>query len=365
MDFGRLVRKFKECKLRSVESLHINIISSNNPGDVNMFLFELLTLGVVSTNVDIACLPLSETPVNIFIEVASTTEQRLLYSLPTARYLTSRHLTWDIKNLKISQVISSPAQVACNYLDLYDRDEIDTKEILFRTNNAIKNPLPVERCQNLIEKYFFNKNSADISSFRFVEIFVNVLADQLIRLSSSKLLTINNLKLIVKETDIRSLILRTLIDVSKDYATRSTKTKEAQLESIMDADDENPYYTIVQWDDSNCLMLFSNPQTPDTISALYRDRAKVPDNIRVLLKSQIVGDKSKWELDDYNTMSPNDLLVKLEYLARRSTEKLELPEYALSGENLIKMALILLRARANIPVVVCGEAGCGKVIFFF
>ncbi|CAG8798195.1 2759_t:CDS:2, partial [Racocetra persica] len=28
--------------------------------------------------------------------------------------------------------------------------------------------------------------------------------------------------------------------------------------------------------------------------------------------------------------------------------------------NLIKMALILLRARANIPVIVCGEAGCGK-----
>ncbi|CAG8741966.1 13224_t:CDS:2, partial [Dentiscutata heterogama] len=29
-------------------------------------------------------------------------------------------------------------------------------------------------------------------------------------------------------------------------------------------------------------------------------------------------------------------------------------------DNLLKMALILLRARANIPVVICGEAGCGK-----
>ena len=37
-------------------------------------------------------------------------------------------------------------------------------------------PLSVERCQNLIEKYFFNQNSAGKSSFRFVEIFVNVLA---------------------------------------------------------------------------------------------------------------------------------------------------------------------------------------------
>src|SRR4051794_35855413 len=41
MEFGRLVRQFKECKLRPVESLHINIVSSDYPGDVNMFLFEL------------------------------------------------------------------------------------------------------------------------------------------------------------------------------------------------------------------------------------------------------------------------------------------------------------------------------------
>src|SRR6266542_1514523 len=40
--------------------------------------------------------------------------------------------------------------------------------------------------------------------------------------------------------------------------------------------------------------------------------------------------------------------------------KLYYPQYALSTDNLIKMALILLRARANIPVIVCGEAGCGK-----
>jgi hypothetical protein len=366
IEFGRLVRQFKECKLRPAESLHINIVSSDHPGDVNMFLFELLTLGIVSTNVDIACLPPSETPTHIFIEVASTTEQHLLNSLPMAGYLLFNHLTWNIKTLKVSQEINSPIQITCNYLNLLDRNEIDTKEILFRTDKAIKDPLPSERCQNLIAKYFFNKNTEDISSFRFVEIFVNVLGDQLVRFSSSQFFTVENLKLMVKETNIRNLILRTLTDVSKDFATRSVKTKEAQLESIT-ADDENARLgTIVQWDVSNHLIVFFNSQTPDTISALYRDRDKVHDNVKILLQSQIIGDRTKWELDDYNSMTANALLTKLEYLARKSTEKLDLPEYALSGDNLIKMALILLRARANIPVIVCGEAGCGKVnkIFF-
>ncbi|RIA88254.1 hypothetical protein C1645_826616 [Glomus cerebriforme] len=77
-------------------------------------------------------------------------------------------------------------------------------------------------------------------------------------------------------------------------------------------------------DYSKHLIIFFNSQIPDTISALYRDR------------------------------------TKLEYLARRLIEKLELPKYALSGDNLIKMALILLKARENIPVIICGDAGCGK-----
>ncbi|UZO21060.1 uncharacterized protein OCT59_013464 [Rhizophagus irregularis] len=359
MELGRLVRQFKECKLRPVESLHINIISAAFPGDINMFLFELLTLGMVSTNVDIVCLP---TTTYTYIEVASTTEQHLLNSLPMVGYLLFNHLTWDIKNLRVSQEIYSPIQVTCNYLNLLDKNEIDTKEILFKTDKATKEPLPAERCQNLIGKYFFNKDAKDISSFRFVEIFVNILADQLVRLSSNQLLSVDNLKLVVKEANIRNLIVRTFIDVSKDFATRSIKTKEAQLESITaDDDDENARLgTIVQWDDSNHHIIFFNSLIPDKISCLYRDRNKVHENVRILLKSQVTGDLTKWELDNYDSMSADTLFLKLECLARKTTQKLDLPEYALSVENLIKMALILLRARANIPVIVCGETGCGK-----
>ncbi|GBC14841.2 hypothetical protein GLOIN_2v1788049 [Rhizophagus irregularis DAOM 181602=DAOM 197198] len=363
MDFSRLVRQFKEYKLQPVESLHINIISSDYPEDVNMFLFELLTLGIVSTNVDIVCLPLSETPTYIYLEVASNKEQHLLNSLPMAGYLLFNHLTWNIKNLRVSQEIHSPIQVACNYLNLLDSNEIDTKENLFKiVHKAIKEPLSVERCQNIIEKYLFNKITKDLPSFRFVEIFINVLADQLVRFSSSQFFPVDKLKLI-EEYNIRILILRNLIDVSRDFATNSIKTKEAQLKSTsaIDADVVKAHRgTIVQWDDSNHLIVFFNSQTPDTISVLYRDRNKVHENIKTLLKSQVIGDQTKWELDDYSSTSPEALFLKLEYLARRSVEKLELPEYALSGDNLIKMALILLRVRANIPVIVCGEAGCGK-----
>lgn len=62
-------------------------------------------------------------------------------------------------------------------------------------------------------------------------------------------------------------------------------------------------------------------------------------------------------------MTTQILQERLECIARTSMERQKFPSYALSADNLIKMALILLRARASIPVVVCGEAGCGKVRF--
>jgi hypothetical protein len=359
MGFDKLVSQFKECKLQPKESLHINIVSTDHPEDVNMFLFELLTLGMVSTNIDIAYLPSLETSTYIFIEVASTVEQRLLNSLPMARYTLFNHLTWNIKNLRASQEINSPIQVACHYLNLLDCSKLDIKEVLFQTDEATKKPLSVERCQFLIDKYLFNNDVKIVSSFRFVEIFINVLADQLVRLSSNQLFALNNLdnlKLIVEETNI-TLILRILIDISKDFADIS-KTRATQLETIT-ADDRNARFnTIVQWGNINNFVLFFNSQTQDTITLLYSDRTKVYDNVKLLLKSE----HPNWKLDDYDTMSEHELLMKLERMARRSTQKLSLPaEYVLSSDNLIKMALILLRARSNIPVVICGEAGCGKV----
>ncbi|CAI2175252.1 8940_t:CDS:10, partial [Funneliformis geosporum] len=139
--------------------------------------------------------------------------------------------------------------------------EINTKEILFRTDDAIKEPLPLVRCQNLIDKYFSNKNNEGIFSYRFVEVFINVLADQLVRLSSKS---------------------------------------EANI------DDENARLgTIVQWNDSSHLIVVFNSQTPDTISALYLKRSEI----------------KTMAISDYNKMAANALLEKLQFLARRSTEK--------------------------------------------
>ncbi|CAG8596276.1 6964_t:CDS:10, partial [Paraglomus occultum] len=356
MHYDRLVRQLHECRLKSLESLHLNIVSVDNTAEVNMFIFEFLTLGMISNKVHIATLPKQ-----VLIEIASTVDQYLLESLPIIKCLPRKHLTWNINNFIVSSEVHSPIQIVCRYLDIYTKQTIDDDDIFF--DEPVAKQLPHARCRELIQEYFFADNPETIASYRFVEIFVGVLADQLVRLSSSSFFRVENLKLMMRNSDVRSTLLETLLRVSKDFATRSVESKAAQLASTAADADNARLATIVKWDDSNHLLVFFLSQTSDYICALYRDRAKVPDNVKRLLWSQNASDCAQLEtfkLEDYHEMKTQVLQERLECIARTSMERQNFSSYALSADNLIKMALILLRARASIPVVVCGEAGCGK-----
>jgi hypothetical protein len=342
MSFEYLINKLKECKLKDIESLHVIILPIDYPESVNLFLFELLTFKIISYKGLIITIP--ET--FIYIELASSVKQQLLDYLPILKILPSKHLPWNIEEFKVSQEIFSPIQIVCNYLNLYDYGEIDNEESLINISDVIKQPLPAELCRNLIMRYFF-KHNKNILSFRNIEIFINVLADQLIRLSSSDYFTINNLESSFKDPVdiIRPITIKSLIEISKDYATKFIKAKADHLESIKNC--SNP---IPQWDNMCYNAVFFNSQISDFLTTLYRDKRKVSDIIKLLLKSQIICDSKSWEIDNYNTTA-NELYMELK----------ELPEYVLSVDNLLKMTLILLRVNANIPVVISGETGCGKV----
>ncbi|RHZ89175.1 hypothetical protein Glove_18g29 [Diversispora epigaea] len=356
-NYVKLVKQLKEFSLRPFDCMHINIISSDYPGEVNMWLFQVLTLWVVSSNADIACIPNT----HIFIEIASSFEQHLLRSVPIIECLQRTHLTWDIKNLLVTNEINSPMQIVCRYLSALELNELEENDVDFKESKEI---ISTEMCQQLLDKFFFEDNNPeDVSSYRFLEIFVSVFADQLMRLSSSTYFKVQNIKLMMDEpSNIRTTLVKTLLEVSKDFATRSIQTKSAQLEATsVDSIENDALGTIVNWDDSNHLLVFFLSQIPDSICALYRDFKKVPINVKTLLKGQHVSEANrKWKLDNYHKMNTKVLLEKLENIARKTHHVIEYPPYALSADNLLKMALILLRTRANIPVVICGEAGCGK-----
>jgi hypothetical protein len=71
--------------------------------------------------------------------------------------ITKTHLSWGIES--------------------NDQATIDGNNLFFCGEGAITQP---QRCQELVGKYFFNENANNLSPFCFIEIFINVLADQLV-----------------------------------------------------------------------------------------------------------------------------------------------------------------------------------------
>ncbi|PKC00365.1 hypothetical protein RhiirA5_505219 [Rhizophagus irregularis] len=293
MDFRYLVNKLKKCNLTYAQSLHINILSTDCPEDVNLFLFELLTFRVTLHDKIIVSFP--ET--YIFIEIASMIKQNLLNILPIVSYLPFKHLSWNIKDFKVSQEIASSIQVVCHFLNLYDNGKIDTEEIFSQGSEFIKDPLSEEH----------------------INICVNILADQLIKFTSN--LKINNSELVKKlgETDannayianIRLTLIELLLNTSKDSVIQVLKANDQLKSSTFEYENE-----IIQLDNSNINIFFFNSQE----FPLIFDKNKVPDNIKLLLESQVPSEDREF-LDSY-----------------------------FGAYYMKKLISILLRVNANIPV---------------
>ena len=65
-------------------------------------------------------------------------------------------------------------------------------------------------------------------------------------------------------------------------------------------------------------------------------------------------------LDIKNPIDEEEKRKKPEYFKDKKTMKEIAGSYVFTADNFVKMVLILLRIRANIPVIMMGETGCGK-----
>jgi hypothetical protein len=282
---------------------------------------------------------------------------------------------WDIGRFIFSDEISSPIQIVCIYLNELDSGRLNETDVIFGDSANVKS-LSASQCIPLLQKYFDHVTLPDCS-FAVVEVFTSVLADQLCQFGNSEFFKVDAQQGMTGSTEARSGVVTALIDVAKEFATRSitvaktvqrrnqvrasqiyNTTEEAEIEELADS------LTNMQassWEDSNHLLIvFQRQGGGGTISALYRDQTQVPDHINKLLASQHFGPSEDATIQ-YTDMSPDRLRVELEKLVRTSRKPLDIKDnYALTSDNMLKMALVVLRIRAHIPVVIMGHSGCGK-----
>jgi len=347
--------------------LHIDVAMVDDVEFLDICLFEFIVLGCLSSGTDIACRPTKK----IFIEVANSVNDRLRDSLSVLSCFKRMHIKWqNYDDYIISQEVTSPVQVVCHYLQGLGTGTLDSQDIAFSGPDAVSN-LPAVTCQTLLRNTF--SSNAD-NSFAVTEIFLNVLARQLLKLSSSRFFTTKSLQAMLgtdKANDVRSRLVKALMEVAKEFACRSVHSCRAAQTAAQTAEDvEQKAYEVtladqmakrlegmLQWANSNHLLVIFHHDS-QTVSPLYRCLKDVPEHIKQLFNSQMK------DLHDFSSFSQNGLFEILVRITKTSISTGCLTDidkfYALTPDSLLKMVLIYTRIQANIPVVIMGETGCGK-----
>ncbi|XP_060554247.1 uncharacterized protein LOC132715276 [Ruditapes philippinarum] len=362
-----LVDRIDNLHLKKHHVLHIDLGNVDSPSDLDTFLFELVVLRYVSAGTLSVGLQTSV----VYIEIANTINETLRNALQTTVLFRRKEIEWSgIDDLTVSRELNSPVQVVCHYLNCLENGSIDSKDISF--NEKSEKPLKSKHCKFLLHKYIGGKLE---TSYPTVLTFINVLSDQLKKMSQSSFFKSKRLIDMIGnkvKLSVKSQLLAAMIDVSYDFATRSIDVcRESQISAIQTEENiksdlassvTNRVNSMIRWEDSNHLMFLFHNQNIHTISALYRNLTLVPKEIRSLFESQM-----KKDMEDFKCMDQEKLQTMLQRVARVNPlplpkkELLELSkDYALTADNLLKMVLITLRIKANIPVVVMGETGCGK-----
>ena len=366
VDWSKLVGRLKCLSIKSYHCLHFDIGQVDDPALLDSFLFQLIIVGMVSSETQLFHLPTN----HVYIEIANTFQNSLRNSLQICKYFKSVHLnSFKYDDMIVSEDVNSNVQIVCRYFDAYQSKCLDDKDICFRDDDWPKPwPLSPEKCRQLLSEYFYHNKEL---SFTILKTFLAFLADQLRKFSQSAYFKVESLQRMLGKTElgIRTTLFETLIDVSKEFSSRSIKTRsDQQNEAILSTNFTftevlvNRFHEMLRWEDSNHLILVFHGRDSQSTTAIYRDKDKVPNNVKQLLITQTIAYRDNTDIVDFNSMSSSQLretLLKIASTESNKTSDAD-PNYAITADNIHKMSLIILRVRARIPVILMGETGCGK-----
>ena len=376
------VNSLKALRLSGSKALHLCLGDVSDYELLDVLLFELLVLGTVVAGDDMYHLPTNI----VFVELANTLSNRLQDSLQVTKWLPNQCLKgFDLNCFEISSEILSPVQVVCNYLDARQSGDLMTNDIIFSEENCTARSLSPAKCHALLQPLL---KDGDVS-FSLLHALLNILSDQLVKLSSSLFFRCSNLQNMVGyETacTLRSLIVDKLVTTSVENTMRSVvNSREAQADAaermsttealkglsvtrqpVTGNEMVNRVEGMIRWDETNHVLIMFNSSDAQTITILYRDVAKVDGDIRKLMAPQgyMLSTKKDSPLPPLQQLNQTELeilLCRFSRSAPMSTEETSRDKkYTLTADNLLKMALIVQRIRAHVPVIIMGETGCGK-----
>ena len=407
-----IIKRLKELKLDRNCVIHLDLYDTDQISLMMDFLFSILITRFYGQNEDIFYL---SKDIQIKIEIPNS----FINFFEKFPFLT----LFQVKEMKLSNLspllvpkeLDSNIQIVANYLKSLKEKKIDDYDLIFpnvtpidfsspkrvivdkKHKNGIKTAVSAKQispqeCQQLI----FDEIKKKIPEPTYYQIisFINVLAIQLKKLNQNFFLNAYQLILTGKKINyIRTFIVESFIKITKHFTegafTNLLKGQENVHKSLCGIYDEgqdinnavnnlaNYEHEVISFDKIDPSLLFfhegegesfsiitnKNPNDKEYIDLLNLKNSQAlreRDKIKFLPK---YNDK-KFEKRDFLEELKNILDIKNPVESGTGSEWKSLEEiagnYVFTADNFVKMVLILLRIRSNIPVIMMGETGCGK-----
>jgi len=393
-----IFQRLKNLKITKNTAIHLDLYDTNCIDLMMEFLFWILIGNLYIANEEIIYLS-KDTEIYIeipnrfinFLKKISILE--LIPQKPENKLSIS-----NLEPLIVSRDINSKIQIICNFLKVFKEKKIDdynlnipgfTLDLIKEDNSQIIDAkvLPQNECQELLFEVI-KENNKFINYYQ-IQSFIDFLAYEFIKFNNN----IHFSAISLVEKHLRSFIIDGLIKLSNYFIEASfnkliieQNTAYNKQYTQYDEKDDNikginylgiDKYFLGPFDKFEQPLFFFHGGSNQTFSYITK-KSQDPqecEKLISLLNSQYKNNfKSFCECDNekFYFLQEIKLFLDINNPLRKVDknpydiirEKKSLEEisnyYAFSSYNYNKMILILLRLRANIPIIMMGETGCGK-----
>ena len=402
----KIIGRLNKLKLDNYSEIHLDLYDTDQIQLMMEFLFSLLITKLFKYNEHIFYL--SKT-IKIKIEIPNSFID-FFSKFPILTLFLSKELTKDkLDPLIIEKDIKSNVQVVANYLKALKENRIDKEDLFFP---SITPEFDSSKMKEMTKKYNYKCQEAQVikdgcnilileamknyikltnPTFYQIKAFINILGVQLKYFSKNKFLSaFNILSLNNKDLNsIRSCIIKNFINITK-YFTQgafdgllknqivtheilfSQYDEEKDIKNAIDylAQNNNGIFSFEKIDSS---LIFFHEGEKDDFSIITNKDQNDPEYKSLLkLYNYYKKKEDNNNLPNYKKYTQKEFLKELKEILnldnpvetneknnKKSLESLT-QNYVFTSDNFIKMIFILMRIRANVPVIMMGETGCGK-----
>ena len=342
---------------------HLDLLETDNDYLTRDIIFSLTILNKYGNNDNIICFSKNS---QIYIELPfGFTDFIKRFEILNA----FNDFKLDIKNLPklvdksqshISMIIDSDIQIVAGILELFDNNTIYNKKLDLYSNKLIS----IDRCEQLIKKYFNIPNS----NYYQIDSFIRIMSYQLRNFNESIYVSIDilaNRNLL----HIRTFMIDALIKITKSFIQGvfqkliSTQSDMQHFQNNLENNINNrrdralkaltKEQEMISFEKFKPSLIFFN-EDKESLSIITSCSPTEQEykNLQNLYNSQLVGQTVNNKLLDYRNMNSDEILLEIQKVLNInnvSLEQLKLysDSYVFTADNFIKLILILTRVRVK------------------